>query len=397
MSRILHISGDYPDPLAPAKTRAVSNLLAMVPEHDHRVVSMNRVGWKTQPTALTFKDAAGDGHRALVYGAPGKGIMHRRFLARATEWIAADCEAAGFKPDIVHAHKLTIEGFCAAALAARLGAKLLLSIQGNTDQKIASARRDLRPRLTPIWQAADAAFPFAPWAFHKMNGLLAPRTGPTYALPCPTDGDNILAPEATPPVVVTACNLKDHANKNLAALISAVGALAGEIPDIRLDILGGGDPTAYASLEAHARNTAPDRVRFLGAIPHAEIQGLFHTAAAFAMVSHRESYGMVFAEALMAGAPCLIPFERGIHGYFDDGSVVLAADPGDAGSIQSGLKRLLLEQADFKRRLADLGAAGGLKFMQRDAIAAAYRHGVDVALGLTDAEPPPTAGVFRLA
>jgi len=397
MSHILHLSADYPDPLAPAKTHAVSNLLAMVPEHTHRVISMNRTHWRTAPTALTFKDAAGDGHRALVYGAPSKGIMHRRFLARVTEWIAADCEESGFRPDVVHAHKLTVEAFCAEALAARWGAKLAVSIQGNTDQKIASARRDLRKPLNHIWQAADVAFPFAPWAFQKMNDLMGVRSGPTFALPCPTGGDTILSPEIAPPVVLIACNLKDHANKNVVALIDAVGALGAEIPEIRLDILGGGDPAAYASLEAHARRAAPGRVRFLGAVPHAEIQGLFHGAAAFAMVSHRESYGMVFAEALMAGAPCLIPVERGIHGYFEDGGVVLAADPNDAASILSGVRRLVLEQADFKARLTRLGADGGLKFMQRDQIAATYRHGIAVALGEAAAEPPSGAGIVRLA
>lgn len=397
MSHILHISADYPDPLAPAKTRAVSNLLAMIPEHAHRVISMNRAHWKTALTALRFKDAAGDDHRALVYGAPGKGILHRRFLARVTEWIAADCEESGFRPDIVHAHKLTVEGFCAEALAARWGAKLVLSIQGNTDQKIAGARRDLRGPLKQVWQSADVAFPFAPWAFQKMNDLMGVRSGPTYALPCPTDGDQILAPEVSPPVVLTACNLKDHANKNLAALIDAIGALGAEIPDIRLDILGGGDPAAYASLEARARRAAPGRVRFLGAVPHTEIQGLFHGAAAFAMVSHRESYGMVFAEALMAGAPCLIPFERGIHGYFENGDVVLAADPADATSIQAGVRRLVLEQADFKARLTQLGEAGGLNFMKRDQIAGAYRHGLAVALGEAAPEPAAGAGIVRLA
>lgn len=379
--RILHVSGDYPDPLAPAKTRAISNLLPMLPEHAHRVVSINRVHWRTRPTALPFADAAGDDHSALAYGAPSKGLFLRRFLARVTDWIAADCAAAGFAPDIVHAHKLTIEGFVGVDLAKRLGARLVLSIQGNTDQKIAGVRRDLRPALGEIWRAAEVAFPFAPWGFDAMNDLLGARDKPTFALPCPTPADAITPPEVCGPVVVTACNLKDYANKNLEALIAAVGRLAGELPDIRLDILGGGDPAAYALLETAANQAAPGRVRFLGAMPHDQIQGFFHGAAAYAMVSHRETYGMVFAEALLAGTPCLIPKGRGIDGYFADGDVTVAAPPGDLDAIAAGLRRLLTEQAAFKERLAALGAAGGLDFMRRDAIAAAYRHGLDVAMG----------------
>lgn len=395
MSRILHISADYPDPLAPAKTRAVSNLLAMVDGHEHRVISINRVHWRIRPTALPFKDAAGADHRALAYGAPGKGLFLRRYLGRVTEWIAADCAAADFRPDIVHAHKLTIEGFVGVELARRFGARLALSIQGNTDAKIAGARRDLRPALGDIWRAADVAFPFAPWAFDAMNQLLGARTGPTYALPCPTGSDEIMAPTDGPPTVVVACNLKDHANKNLAALIDAVGALSADIPDIRLQIVGGGDAAAYAMLEAKAAADAPGRVEFLGAVPHADIQGVFNRAGAFALVSHRESYGMVFAEALMAGAPCLIPARRGIDGYFDDGGVVVAADPGDPAAIRAGLRRLLLERDAFKARLKTLGQAGGLEFMRRTAIRQAYEHGLAVAVG--QADPAPSPGVVRLA
>lgn len=397
MTRILHVSGDYPDPLAPVKTKAVSNLLAMIHEHRHRVVSINRIDWRARPTALPFGDAAGEDHRALAYGAPPKGLFLRRFLARVTEWIEDDCAAAGFRPDVVHAHKLTIEGFVAVELARQFGAKLVLSIQGNTDQKIAAARRDLRPALGEIWRAADVAFPFAPWAFDAMNGLLGQRDLPTFALPCPTAGDAIGTPVEGPPTIVTACNLKDHANKNLAALIRAVGVIGRDLPDVQLEIIGGGDPEAYARLKRMADAAAAGRVRFLGVVPHAEIQARFHEAACFSLVSRRESYGMVFAEALMAGAPCLIPAGRGVDGYFEDGGVVVRAQPDDPAAIEAGLRRLLTEQAGFKRRLAALGEAGGLKFMQRDAIAAAYRHGLAVALGEADPEPPADAGIVRLA
>ena len=67
---------------------------------------------------------------------------------------------------------------------------------------------------------------------------------------------------------------------------------------------------------------------------------------------------MVFAEALLAGAPCLIPRGRAIDGYFADGSVVLAADPEDEAEIARGLVRLVREETAFKERLAALGACG---------------------------------------
>lgn len=382
--RILHLSADYPDPLEPAKTRAVANLLPLAGGHEHRVLSLNRVGgrpgWRAlRPAgeagihALDFADAAGAGHRAVVYAAPPKGLMLRGAMERLADWAADDCAAAGFAPDLVHAHKLSVEGIAGARLAARLGVPLALSVQGNTDLKIVGARRDLRPLYARIWQEAAAAFPFAPWARAGLDALLGARAGRTVVLPCPGPADALTAPRpADAPVIRTAFNLRDAANKNAGRLIRAVGRAGAEVPEIRLEIIGGGDVAAFAALARLAAREAPGRVRFLGAVPNAEVQRLFNGAAAFALVSHRETYGMVFAEALLAGAPCLFPRGRAIDGYFPEGTVVLGADPESEEEIAGALVRLVREERAFKGRLAELGASGGLAFLTRPAIRDSY-------------------------
>jgi glycosyltransferase involved in cell wall biosynthesis len=378
--RILHLSADYPDPLQPAKTRAVANLLALADGHRHRVVSLNRVPWRPGRQAgihaLDFADAAGIGHRAVAYPAPGKGVMLRRSMERLADWVGADCAESGFAPDLVHAHKLSVEGIAGARLAARWDVPLAVSVQGNTDLKIVGARPDLRPLYRRIWAEASVVFPFAPWARERLDALIGARQGRTIALPCPGPADALTPPRVTPagvaPVIRTAFNLRDAKNKNAARLIRAVGAAASAVPGIRLEIVGGGDAAAFAALAALAERAAPGRVRFLGAVPNAEVQRLFNEAAAFALVSHRESYGMVFAEALLAGAPCLIPRGRAIDGYFPHGSVLLAADPEDEGEIAGGLVRLVREEAAFKERLAELGRAGGLALLTRPAIRDSY-------------------------
>jgi glycosyltransferase involved in cell wall biosynthesis len=371
--RILHLSADYPDPLMPTKTRAVANLLALADRHLHRVVSVNRVGWRAGIHALDFSDAAGETHRAVAYGAPAMGVLLKRSLERLADWIARDCAAAGFAPDLVHAHKLSVEGIAGARLAARWQVPLAVSVQGNTDLKIVGARRDLRRLYAGIWHSAAAVFPFAPWAQRRLDALLGARAGPVRLLPCPGPSDTLIAPApASEPVIRTAFGLRDAANKNAARLIRATARAALEAPEIRLEIIGGGDPAAFAALTTLADRAAPDRVRFVGAVPNTEIQQRFNAAAGFALVSHRESFGMVFSEALLAGAPCLIPRGRAIDGYFAEGSVVLAADPQDEAEIARGLARLVREEAAFKARLATLGAAGGLKFLTREAIRGTY-------------------------
>lgn len=375
--RILHLSTDYPDPLAPSKTRAVANLLELAeagePAHTHKVISLNRVDWRSGIHAVDFADAAGDAHRSVAYGAPGKGLFLRRFLNLVADWVAEDCRKAGFKPDLIHAHKLSIEGIIGARLARRWSLPLLLSIQGNTDLKIVKARPDLKSFYASIWHGAEIVFPFAPWSASGLEGLLGKRSGPAMLLPCPTPADRIISPvKSAAPVICTAFNFRDAANKNAARLIQAVARAAKEIPELRLEIIGGGDPQAFATLSALGDQLAPGKVRFLGTLPITEVQDRFNAASCFALVSKRETYGMVFAEALLAGAPCLIPRGRAIDGYFEDGSVLLSAMPEDEAEIAAALLHLIREEDSFKARLGQLGAAGGLDLMTQGAIRDRY-------------------------
>jgi glycosyltransferase involved in cell wall biosynthesis len=379
--RILHLSADYPDPLVPAKTRAVAALLELAPGHRHVVYSLNRVGWRLNWRggihALGFADRAGEEHRAVAYGAPGKGLLLRTRLRALADRILADIAARGQAFDLVHAHKLSVEGLAGARIAAALGLPLAVSVQGDSDLKIVGARPDLRPVWARIWREAAVAFPFAPWAAAALDARLGARTRPVLPLPCPVAAARPLAPRpGAGPLVRSAFHLAAAGRKNAAGLISAVGLAAREIPDIRLEIAGGGDAAAFARLAALAEAAAPGRVRFTGALPGAAMPLFLNGAGCFALVSHRESFGMVFAEALLAGTPCLIPRGRAIAGYLPEGGVLLAADPADPGAIAAGLVALLRDEAGFKARLAALQAAGGLDIFGSAAIAATYERGL---------------------
>jgi len=378
--RLLHVSADYPDPLAPDKTHAIVNLLLLADAHEQRVLSLNRVHWRNGIDALDFGDAAGPAHRAVAYGAPPKGFFLERYLDRLAAWAIGDTERAGYAPDLVHAHKLSIEGLVGERLAAHFGVPLLVSIQGNSDLKILGAKRDLRRRYARIWHEAAVVLPFAPWAEDGVADLLGRRQGPCVLLPCPGPADDVLAPKPTPPVIRTAFNITFWRNKNADGLVRAVGLAAASVPEIELEIIGGGDADAFARLSRLARRAAPGRVHFRGAVPNRDVQGLFNRACAFALVSHRESFGMAAAEALLAGTPCLIARGRGLDGYLPDGAAWLTVDPGSDVDIAEKLVRMVHEQTAFKERLRELGRSGALDCFRRTAIAARYHKALEVAL-----------------
>lgn len=384
MLTILHCISAYPDPIEP-ETQASSLLLELTADRfTHSVFSFKRAHWRGDITALAFGDAAGRDHRAMVYGAPPKGLRLARAMGQIAAWIISDAEARGVNPDLVHAHKVTIDGLVGAQVAAHFGVPLALSVQANTDTRILNARRDLRTTYKKIWQEAAVVFPFAPVAQTAVEALIGKRQGPAPVLPCPTRADTILPPTLrapdTAPVILTAFNLAHHGNKNIKTLLEATALAARDIPDLRLDIVGGGDAEAFFKISQMCAQIAPGHARLLGARKGDEMQMLMNQATAFAMPSHRESFGMVYAEALLAGTPCLHSKGRAIDGLFPDGTVTLGVDPADASAMAAALLRLCREESAFKARLSEAQAAGQLDILRRDTIAQRYGAHVQAAV-----------------
>lgn len=379
--RILHLSADYPDPIAPRKPRAIANLVLLGGEADTHVISLNRGNALARFDIRSFADAAGPDHRAVVYPGLPKGIGMRRGLFALADRLVADCAARGLRPDLIHAHKLTVEGIVGWRMARHWGIPLVLSVQGNTDLKILAAKPLLRPLLRSIWQEAAVVFPYAPWAAAGVAARLGPRQGPTFLLPCPGPADALIAPVTCGPRLVTAFQLADHRRKNLARLVEAAALAARDLPGLRLDILGGGPQELRRALDRMIAARAPGVARLAGPVVNGAVQQAFNRAAGFVLVSRAESFGMVFAEALLAGTPCLYPRGQAIEGYFREGEFTLSADPRDTRAIAAALLRLVREQGEMKTRLARAQGEGALDFLRQGAIGTAYRAGLVSALG----------------
>ncbi|MEM9141122.1 MAG: glycosyltransferase [Pseudomonadota bacterium] len=379
MTDLLHISSDFPDPLAPGKTRAISGLIDLVGEVNHHVYSLNRVSPRRGIRALTF-----DGrHRAVAYGAPPYGLAHRTCLERVARWIGADLAERGVTPKAIHAHKLTMEGIVGLHLARQLGIPLIVTCQGHTDLKILHARPDLRPLFRRIWQRAAWVFALAPWTADALEESLGARTGPTQCLPCPTAEDRLIAPRPTGPVVRSFFGLSARGNKNAGLLIDAAALAADQLPGLTLEIVGGGPPAAFAAL---AETIAPvdDVVRLAGPAPHDQVQALMNRSALMVLPSRRESYGMVFAEALLAGCPVIHGRANGLSGYFPGSGFAREAEPGGAVALARQIVDMLGNRERIKAELAAAQADGAMTLLRRPAIRTRYMTALGSLSGIID-------------
>jgi glycosyltransferase involved in cell wall biosynthesis len=147
--------------------------------------------------------------------------------------------------------------------------------------------------------------------------------------------------------------------KGLDRLIAALP----QTPTARL-VIAGDDPeahVAFLSREA-ARRGVTDRVAILARhIEGADKEALFAAAAAFAMPSLSENFGIAAVEAMRRGVPVLVTTEVGAADLVREsgGGIVVAGDP---AAIAGGLNRLLADPAASQA----MGAAG------RDHVRARY-------------------------
>lgn len=391
---ILHVTADFPDPLAPSKGAAIPSLIDATPGYRHVVYSLNRVSSWRGVRALEF----GDDRIALAYGAPRWGVLLAARLSAVASWIIDDLSRRRCSPEAVHAHKLTIEGLIAVPIARHFGIPLLCSLQAKTDVKILRARPDLRRRFAKIWHGARHVFPFSPRARTTATEFLGPRSGPTTLLPCISNANTMCRAAIAPsPRIVSMFRLDDHRGKNAETLIRAVVAARRQMPDLSLDIYGTGEPRSFFELgRIIERHSAEGFVRLKGPIPRASVQDTIGRYAAFAMPTLRESYGMVFAEALLAGIPILQTMGWGLHGLYPDADIGYAcANPRSHEEVARGIIMILSDEERLKSRIAELQCNGAFDILRRDSIVETYRAALDSAVGASAVHAPAPAPTAR--
>ncbi|NJO13721.1 MAG: glycosyltransferase family 4 protein [Rhizobiales bacterium] len=322
--KVLHVSSDFPDPVEPFKANVVKNVLQISSgSFDHSVFSLNR---KSPPLSAVAYDLVGrhglqtdivpfEHGDAITYLAPPLGILHRTKLEQLGDVLAERALRGSVRPNLVMGHKLTIEGIVANRIAKRLGVPFGLSIQGNTDLKIIASRPDLRRYYARILKDAAIVFPFTPWAQAAVERSLGPRDRATLLLPCPSDLDQARAPQGKGDTFVSVFHLKNYPGKNLAGIAKAYRLLARDGTPPPLDVIGGGTDEDFRACGELTQ--AFPQIRLVGAMNRSELAERLPRAKALIMPSLRESFGLVFIEALFAGIPIIYPRGTAVDGYFD--------------------------------------------------------------------------------
>lgn len=387
---IIHISCDYPDSYISSKTCAISNLVeATNTDFDHHVYSLNRVplspltglkywingDWPiTEFTGLLSSSDWG-------YHAPSHGLFMKSSLYTLADRLSDDILKKGLEPALIQGHKLSIEGLIAQKIAQNLNIPFAISIQGNSDRTILNIRRDLWPIYRTIFHDAVTIFPFAPWALDYCEYILGKRLGKTIMLPCIGGAETIITPKINSDAkIMSAFHLRHWKIKNFDRLAQATQIAASHIKGLSLNIYGGGEDALVAMLAK--RIESMNSVSLCGPLEPSAIQNRMNASAAFAMVSNKESYGMVFAESILAGCPIIYPKDAAVDGYFNEHSFAQAVPADDVGAIADAIQKAIIDQKQIKNDLYAWQISGAPKNFQRNVIAKRYKEGLHHALSI---------------
>jgi glycosyltransferase involved in cell wall biosynthesis len=165
--------------------------------------------------------------------------------------------------------------------------------------------------------------------------------------------------------------------KNYPLLIEAYGRLRELDPalgDVSL-VIAGGRGWLYDEIDATIERLGETaRVRLLGFVPEEDLPALYNAAAAFAMPSLYEGFGIPVVEALACGTPVVASNVSSLPEA--GGDAALLVPPDDVAAVADALRRLLTDR-ELRATLRQRGFAHAQRFTWEAAaqtVVAVYRE-----------------------
>lgn len=248
---------------------------------------------------------------------------------------------------LVHSHYLYSDGALALQLRREFGTPFVTAVRNTDIYGFMRLRPDLWPTARAVLREASAVIFLSP-AYRdatfrrigrRMAELIAPKT-----LVVPSGVPDVWLRNGPHSAGDSATDLRvlyvgDFSrNKNIMGTIRAVESIRASRA-ARLTIIGGGgdgeeellkllsDPR-YSWVSRNKPVRDPDQLR-----------AIYRQHDVFAMPSFRETFGVVYLEALSQGLPVVHARGQGVQGLLTDGVVSEGVDPHSADSIANAITR----------------------------------------------------------
>jgi phosphatidylinositol alpha-1,6-mannosyltransferase len=194
--------------------------------------------------------------------------------------------------------------------------------------------------------------------------------------------------EREPAVLIVARMLRGEPGKGHDTLIDAWPRVRAAVPQARLWIVG--DGSARPDFERRAGELGCEGIEFLGRISDRELSERYGRAWLFAMPSQQEGFGLVYAEAMWHGLPCIGSSADAAPEVIRDGESGAIVPYGSPDALADTIIALLRDPA----RREGMGRAARIDATKRFAFAR-FRADLLDALSTTKDASRPDGGSFE--
>jgi glycosyltransferase involved in cell wall biosynthesis len=287
-------------------------------------------------------------HHPRYAAPPGLGMWTNSFtLHRAARAALRGLLRDGLRVEAIDAHYLYPDGVVAVWLGREFGLPVVITARGS-DTSLLPRYRVPRRLIQGAIAGADALIAVSAALGEELQALGAPpgkvtvlRNGVDLGLfRPPADRAGLRAALGVEGKVLLSVGLLIP-RKGHHLTIEALAALPGHT----LLVLGEGPERA--ALEAlAARCGIADRVRLLGARPHAELPAFYGAADAMVLASSREGWANVLLESMACGTPVVSSPAWGSREAVAAPAAGLVLDTATPATIAAGVRQLLAAPPD---------------------------------------------------
>lgn len=239
--------------------------------------------------------------------------------------------------DILHAYTLFTDGNCAYSLSKKYGIPYVVAIRDTDVNYFLKYRKYLRKLAVEIMKGASRIFFLSdPYRDYVINNIVMKPYQEEFlrksiVVPNGIDDfwlDNIYWEKS---LVETKKRIDNHEikiicvarinnRKNIPTLQKAVHRLSEKGWKIRLEVIGNVEnQTVFSGIVSDPYTTYTEPINKEKLIDH------YRNADLFALVSHTETFGLVYAEAMTQSLPVIYTSGQGFDGQFTEGEIGYSA------------------------------------------------------------------------
>ncbi len=159
------------------------------------------------------------------------------------------------------------------------------------------------------------------------------------------------------------------ARKHVDTLIKAFGNHYSD-SKTSLEIIGGGQEEENLKKLVKERGLE-EKVRFLGTMPRNDVMKKMHNSQIFTMVSHAETFGMVYIEAMLQGCLVIASRNEGFDGIIKDGYNGFLCKAGDEEELKQIFEKIDSMSIEERNKIGQNAIETALGFSER-AVAERY-------------------------